>query len=76
MNSSYQNHLHYKEKTYVYYELEAVARQYNIKIQSLPYTIRILLESLLRKEDGVDVTKHHIKDLLHYQASCPRRSAV
>lgn len=72
MNSSYQNHLHYKEKTYVYYELEAVARQYNIKIQSLPYTIRILLESLLRKEDGVDVTKHHIEDLLHYQASCPK----
>ncbi|MFX3937488.1 aconitase family protein, partial [Streptococcus suis] len=32
----------------------------------------ILLESLLRKEDGVDVTKNQIIELLHYQAASPK----
>ena len=40
-------------------------------MQSLPYTIRILLESLLRKYDGVDVTKNHIENLVAYSAAKP-----
>ncbi|HFU4464387.1 TPA: aconitate hydratase AcnA [Streptococcus suis] len=72
MERSYVKRLLHQEKEYTYYALDAVANEYQVDIHSLPYTIRILLESLLRKEDGVDVTKNNIKDLLSYQATSPK----
>ncbi|HFU3985583.1 TPA: aconitate hydratase AcnA [Streptococcus suis] len=72
MEKSYVKRLLHQDKEYTYYALDAVANEYQIDIHSLPYTIRILLESLLRKEDGVDVTKNNIKDLLSYQATSPK----
>ncbi|HFI0635155.1 TPA: aconitate hydratase AcnA [Streptococcus suis] len=72
MEKSYVKRLLHQDKKYTYYALDAVANEYQIDIHSLPYTIRILLESLLRKEDGVDVTKNNIKDLLSYQATSPK----
>ncbi|HFU4466708.1 TPA: aconitate hydratase AcnA [Streptococcus suis] len=72
MEKSYVKRLLHQDKKYTYYSLDAVANEYQVDIHSLPYTIRILLESLLRKEDGVDVTKNNIKDLLSYQATSPK----
>ncbi|HFI0695381.1 TPA: aconitate hydratase AcnA [Streptococcus suis] len=72
MEKSYVKRLLHQDKEYTYYALDAVANEYQVDIHSLPYTIRILLESLLRKEDGVDVTKNNIKDLLSYQATSPK----
>ncbi|HFH9839406.1 TPA: aconitate hydratase AcnA [Streptococcus suis] len=72
MEKSYIKRLLHQDKKYTYYALDAVANEYQVDIHSLPYTIRILLESLLRKEDGVDVTKNNIKDLLSYQATSPK----
>ncbi|HEL1619662.1 TPA: aconitate hydratase AcnA [Streptococcus suis] len=72
MERSYVKRLLHQEKEYTYYALDAVANEYQVDIHSLPYTIRILLESLLRKEDGVDVAKNNIKDLLSYQATSPK----
>ncbi|HFI0119963.1 TPA: aconitate hydratase AcnA [Streptococcus suis] len=72
MEKSYVKRLLHQDKEYTYYALDAVANEYQIDIHSLPYTIRILLESLLRKEDGVDVTKNNIKELLSYQATSPK----
>jgi len=40
-------------------------------IKKLPYSIRILFESVLRKEDGIDVKKDNINSLVHYQAKSP-----
>ena len=71
MSLSYKKRLLHSENEYSYYALNSVATENGVDIHTLPYTIRILLESLLRKEDGVDVTKNHILDLLHYQASSP-----
>ncbi|HFI0736466.1 TPA: aconitate hydratase AcnA [Streptococcus suis] len=71
MSLSYKKRLLHSEKEYSYYAVNSVATENGVDIHTLPYTIRILLESLLRKEDGVDVTKNHILDLLHYQASSP-----
>lgn len=71
MSLSYKKRLLHNENEYSYYALNSVATENGVDIHTLPYTIRILLESLLRKEDGVDVTKNHILDLLHYQASSP-----
>ncbi|HFI0671317.1 TPA: aconitate hydratase AcnA [Streptococcus suis] len=72
MELSYKKRLHHQGEVYSYYALNSVADNNGVDIHTLPYTIRILLESLLRKEDGVDVTKGHINALANYQASSPK----
>lgn len=72
MEKSYVKRLLHQNKKYTYYALDTIANENKVDIHSLPYTIRILLESLLRKEDGIDVTKNNIKDLLSYQATSPK----
>lgn len=72
METSYKKRLLHQGKVYSYYALDSVADKNGVDIHTLPYTIRILLESLLRKEDGVDVTKGHINALINYQASSPK----
>ena len=56
----------FKENDYSYLNLEEAVSHYGGNIKRIPYTIRILLESLLRKYDGVDVTKSHIENLATY----------
>lgn len=62
----------FKNETYRYYDIATACQEESVTIHTLPYTIRILLESLLRKFDGVDVTKSHIKNLVSYSASTPK----
>ena len=45
------------------YRLDAVAGS-----ESLPYSLKILLENLLRNEDGVNITKEHINALASWDA--------
>ena len=59
------------DKSYQYFDIAAACQEKSVSVQSLPYTIRILLESLLRKYDGVDITKHHIQNLVAYSAAKP-----
>ena len=59
------------DKSYQYFDIAAACQEKSVSVQSLPYTIRILLESLLRKYDGVDVTKNHIQNLVAYSAAKP-----
>lgn len=56
----------FKDSDYSYFNLEEVVSHYGGDIKKIPYTIRILLESLLRKYDGLDVTKNHIENLATY----------
>jgi len=56
----------FKDGEYSYFNLEEAVSHYGGDIKKIPYTIRILLESLLRKYDGVDVTKNHIENLATY----------
>ncbi|MGX6977884.1 aconitate hydratase AcnA [Vagococcus elongatus] len=55
------------DQEYYYYDLESAARQSQADLQRLPYTIRILLESLIRQEDGLDITEKHIEQLMHWE---------
>ena len=48
-------------KTYTYYNLKALEPQF--KLSRLPYSIKVLLEQLLRHEDGVNTTKTDIEAL-------------
>jgi len=48
---------------YEIYNLNAVA---NDNVKTLPYTLKILLENLLRHEDGLNITKEDIDGLINW----------
>ena len=49
---------------YRYYSLEKLSQQHDIS--RLPFSLKILLENLLRHEDGVDVTRSDIEALCNW----------
>ena len=53
------------DKDYGIYGLEAVGAE---RLARLPYSLKILLENLLRHEDGVNVTKSDVDALLNWDA--------
>lgn len=53
-------------KSYTYYDLKSLEEQGLTKISKLPYSIRDLLESVLRQEDDFVITDDHIKALAHF----------
>ncbi|MDQ6988786.1 MAG: aconitase family protein, partial [Mariprofundaceae bacterium] len=55
-----RNKLNVDGKEYVYYQLEAAG-----DTSHLPYSLKILLENLLRREDGINVTREDILALIN-----------
>src|SRR4051812_8344627 len=53
-------------KTHTYYRLEALQPKYDVA--RLPYSLKVLLENLLRNEDGETVTADHIEALATWDA--------
>ncbi len=53
-------------KTYAYYRLPAIAEK-GFNLARLPFSLKILLENLLRREDGVNVTADDIRFLANWQ---------
>ena len=49
-------------KSYQYYSLKEFEKN-SVNIQQLPFSLKILLENLLRHEDGLSVTKEDIEAL-------------
>ncbi|MDX8381733.1 MAG: aconitate hydratase AcnA [Ghiorsea sp.] len=66
MNQSFnaQNTLSVGDKTYTYFNLDAVG-----DTSHLPYSLKILLENLLRREDGINVTREDILALVNRKPS-------
>ena len=54
-------------KAYEIYRLDAVTGE-GLDVQSLPFSLKVLLENLLRTEDGADITADHIKALAGWDA--------
>jgi len=54
-------------RTYTYYSLPALATQ-GFNLARLPFSLKILLENLLRREDGVNVTAAEICHLAAWKA--------
>ncbi|MHB8301405.1 MAG: aconitate hydratase AcnA [Acidobacteriaceae bacterium] len=54
-------------RTYEIFKLSALA-QHGVSLESLPYSLRILLENLLRHEDGKSVTADDIQFLAKWDA--------
>ena len=53
-------------KTYTYYRLDTLAQK-GVELSRLPFSLRVLLENLLRREDGATVTADDIEFLAHWQ---------
>lgn len=70
--ADYKSTLSYNNDDYFFYDIEKAVLQNGGDLEKLPYTIRILLESLVRKYDGIDVTKNYIKALSNFQAKSPQ----
>ncbi|MFQ5937266.1 MAG: aconitate hydratase AcnA, partial [Acidiferrobacterales bacterium] len=64
--------LNVADKAYSYYSLQAVQEAGLGDISHLPYSLKVLLENLLRSEDGRSVTVDDIKALVAWTG--PRRS--
>ncbi|QOR68672.1 aconitate hydratase AcnA [Cytobacillus suaedae] len=50
-------------KTYNFYNLQALEKANIGKVSRLPYSIKVLLESVLRQVDGRVITKEHVENL-------------
>ncbi len=61
-------------KTYHYHRLTALAPRFNLA--RLPFSLKILLENLLRFEDGENVTPTHIEALLNWDPKTPSTQEI
>src|SRR6201993_1109600 len=55
-----------------FYSLPQLGKALNIKIDRLPFSIRIVLESVLRNCDGKKVTAEHVEQLANWQPKAAR----
>src|SRR4029079_14019536 len=53
-------------RTYAYFSLKAAEKNGLTGISSLPYSLKVLLENLLRHEDGRSVTRESIANFAHW----------
>src|SRR3954468_15354130 len=58
------------------YSLPALGKALDVKIERLPISIRIVLESVLRNYDGKKVTEAHVKQLAGWRPSAPRTEEI
>lgn len=56
-------------KRYHYYRLSALEEAGAGKVSNLPYSIKVLLESVLRQHDGRVITKEHVENLAKWGTS-------
>ena len=57
------------DETYKIYSLEKLESRYGASISRLPFSIRILLENVLRNFDGETVTERHVESLANWDPS-------
>ena len=61
-----KKHFQLNGQSYTYYDLKTLEEKGLTKISKLPYSIRVLLESVLRQEDDFVITDDHIKSLSEF----------
>ncbi|TVQ26288.1 MAG: aconitate hydratase AcnA [Spirochaetaceae bacterium] len=55
-----------------YYDLHEYAAKYNPDIEKWPVSMRVLFESVLRNENGIEVTEDHVRELTQYNPKAPQ----
>src|SRR4051812_20666976 len=58
------------------YSLPALGRALSVRMERVPVSIRIVLESVLRNCDGKKVTEQHIRELAGWKAVAPRTDEI
>src|SRR5437868_3162722 len=58
------------------YSLPALGKALNIKVERLPVSIRVVLESVLRNCDGKKVTDEHVRQLAGWKPVAPRADEI
>src|SRR5690554_5710709 len=56
-------------KKYNYYRLQALEEAGVGNVSKLPYSIKVLLESVLRQQDGFVIKKEHVENLAKWGTS-------
>ena len=51
---------------YIYFDLNILAKNFNLNLLTVPYSTKILLENLIRNEDGLSVTHEMIASFCTY----------
>jgi len=57
-------------KTYRFYSLKALERE-GYDVGKLPYSVKVLLENVMRNLDGRDITKDHLERLARWNPKAP-----
>src|SRR5882672_2825762 len=58
------------------HSLPALAKKLNVKLERLPVSIRIVLESVLRNCDGKKVTEEHVRELAGWKPNAQRTDEI
>ena len=59
-----------------YHSIPELANNGFQNVKRLPFSIRVLLESILRHEDGYEVTRDHIKAIGNYDPAAPAKVEI
>src|SRR5437867_5096396 len=79
METSMRHNLHNTLQSFKHgklYSLPMLGKALNVKMERLPVSIRIVLESVLRNCDGKKVTEQHIRELAAWKAVAPRTDEI
>jgi aconitate hydratase len=63
-------------QSFTYYRLQSLEEQGVAPVSSLPFSIKILLEAVLRQVDGHAIDEDHVKELANWNAVSPQKSEV
>src|SRR5476651_722224 len=63
-------------KPYAVWRLDAVAALPSCTLQSLPFSLKVLLENLLRNEDGLFVSADDVRALATWNVKSPRDQEI
>lgn len=65
-----------QDSGFSFYSLPQLAKNGYEKINYLPYSLRIILESIVRNIDGVNITDQHAQDLINWQPNDLRTQEI
>src|SRR5947207_135860 len=79
METSMRHNLHNTLQSFKHgklYSLPMLGKALNPKLERLPVSIRIVLESVLRNCDGKKVTEEHVRQLANWKPHAPRAEEI
>ncbi|MCC6209509.1 MAG: aconitate hydratase AcnA [Burkholderiales bacterium] len=59
-----------------FYSLPQLGKALDVKIERLPLSVRVVLESVLRNCDGKKVTEEHVRQLAHWKPNAERTEEI